>query len=169
MLYLLDANALITAHNTWYGHKRVPEFWRWLIHHGQAGTVKMPAEIYAEVEGGNDELAGWMHDAATKSALLLGEASDPAAVQAVLALYGDPLTEADLITIGQDPFLIAAALGHQDRLVVTAEVSKPSRTGARRHVPDVCNDCGVHWMHPVGFIADLDFSTDWDSLDKLLG
>jgi len=28
MLYLLDANALITAHNTWYGHKRVPEFWR---------------------------------------------------------------------------------------------------------------------------------------------
>ncbi len=101
MLYLLDANALITAHNTWYGHKRVPEFWRWLVHHGEAGTVKMPAEIYAEVEGGNDELAGWMHDAATKNALLFGEASDPAAVQVVLDLYGDPLTETDLITLGK--------------------------------------------------------------------
>jgi len=162
MLYLLDANALITAHNTWYGHKRVPEFWCWLIHHGEAGTVKMPAEIYAEVEDGNDELAAWMHDIATKKALLLGEASDPSAVRAVVGLYGNPLTEADVITIGQDPFLIAAAIGHPDRCVVTAEVSKPKRTGARRHVPDVCEDCGVRWMHPVTFIADLDFSTDWD-------
>ncbi len=169
MLYLLDANALITAHNTWYGHKRVPEFWRWLIHHGEAGTVKMPPEIYAEVEGGTDELADWMHDAATKKALLLGEMSDPGAVQAVLGLYGDPLTEADLITIGQDPFLIAAALGHADRCVVTAEVSKPKRTGARRHVPDVCGDCDVSWMHPITFIADLDFSTDWDLIENLLG
>lgn len=163
MLYLLDANALITAHNTWYGHKRVPEFWRWLIHHGNAGSVKMPAEIYAEVEGGNDELADWMHDAATKKALLLNEFSDPISVQSVLSCYGDLLTEADLITIGQDPFLIAAALGHSDRKVITAEVSKPTRTGARRHVPDVCGDCGVNWMHPVGFIVELNFSTNWDS------
>ncbi len=66
MLYLLDANALITAHNTWYGHKRVPEFWRWLIHHGEAGTIKLPQEIYAEVEAGNDELSSWMHDTVTK-------------------------------------------------------------------------------------------------------
>ena len=164
MLYLLDANVLITAHNTWYGHKRVPEFWRWLIYHGEGGTVKMPAEIYAEVEGGTDDLAAWMHHPATKKALLLGEPSDPDAVQTVLGLYGDPLTEADLITIGQDPFLIAAALGHADRCVVTAEVSKPTRTGARRHVPDVCEDCGVNWMHTVNFIAHLDFSTDWDSI-----
>jgi hypothetical protein len=163
MLYLLDANALITAHNTWYGRKRVPEFWRWLIHHGKTGTVKLPAEIYAEVEGGTDDLAAWMHDSATKKALLLGETSDPVTVQAVLGCYGSPLTDSDLITIGQDPFLIAAAVGRPDRLVVTAEVSKPARTGARRHVPDVCGDCGVKWMHPVTFIADLDFSTDWDA------
>ena len=140
-----------------------------MIHHGDIGTVKMPAEIYAEVEGGNDELAAWMHDAATKKALLLAEPSDPGAVQAVLGCYGDTLTDADLITIGQDPFLIAAALGNADRRVVTAEVSKPTRTGARRHVPDVCGDSGVNWMHPVTFIADLDFSTDWDSISKPLG
>lgn len=169
MLYLLDANALITAHNTWYGHKRVPEFWRWLIHHGGAGTIKLPQEIYAEVEAGKDELAGWMHDAATKKALILTENSDPDAVQTVLAHYGDPLTEDDMITIGQDPFLIAAAVGKADRCVVTAEVSKPTRTGARRHVPDVCGDCGVNWLSPVALIAELDFSTDWDSIQKLLG
>ncbi len=164
MLYLLDANALITAHNTWYGQHRVPEFWRWLTHHGEAGTVKIPAEIYAEVESGSDVLALWMHDKATKRALLFGEESDPDTVRKVLGFYGDQLTDADLITIGQDPFLIAAALGYADRSVVTAEVSKPARTGARRHVPDVCGDCGVKWMHPIAFIADLDFSTNWDSI-----
>lgn len=169
MLYLLDANALITAHNTWYGHKRVPEFWRWLIHYGEVGTIKLPQEIYAEVEAGKDELAVWMHDAATKKALMLTEDSDPEAVQMVLAHYGDPLTEDDMITIGQDPFLIAAAVGNAGRCVVTAEVSKPTRTGARRHVPDVCSDCGVNWISPVAFIAELDFSTDWDSVEKLLG
>lgn len=163
MLYLLDANALITAHNTWYGQRRVPEFWRWLLHLGEAGIAKLPSEIYAEVESGSDELAAWMRDSATKRALLLDEASVPASVRTVLSFYGDALTEADLITIGQDPFLIAAALGRPDRRVVTAEVSKPKRTGARRHVPNICIDCGVSWMHPVAFIAELDFSTSWHS------
>lgn len=169
MQYLLDANALITAHNTWYGLDRVPEFWKWLRHHGAANALKVPAEIYAEVETGNDALASWMKDPANKQVLLLAEDSDPAKVQAVLSRYGSPLNEADLITVGQDPFLIAAALGQSDRCVVTAEVSKSSRTGARRHIPDVCNDCGVTWMHPVEFIAVLDFSTAWDDIDKLLG
>lgn len=169
MIYLLDASALITAHYTWYGQKRVPEFWRWLLHHGEAGAIKLPQEIYAEVEGGTDDLAAWMHDAATKKALMLAEDSDLDAVQNVLTCYGDPLTESDMITIGQDPFLIAAGVGHGDRCVVTAEVSKATRTGARRHVPDVCNDCGVIWMSPTVFIAELDFSTDWDSIENLLG
>lgn len=162
MLYLLDANALIIAHNTWYGQRRVPEFWRWLLHFGDAGVVKLPAEIYAEVESGRDELAAWMRETVTRRVLLLDEASAPEDVRTVLSLYGSPLTEADLITIGQDPFLIAAALGRANRCVVTAEVSKSTRTGARRHVPDVCDDCGVVWMHPVAFIAELDFSTSWD-------
>lgn len=126
-------------------------------------TVKLPQEIYTEVEAGKDALAAWMHDAGTKKALMLDEDSDLEALQVVLARYGDSLTEDDMITIGQDPFLIAAAVGNADRCVVTAEVSKPTRTGARRHVPNVCDDCGVNWLSPVAFIVELDFSTDWDN------
>jgi Domain of unknown function (DUF4411) len=163
MIYLIDANTLITAHNTWYGFDRVPEFWRWLLYHGQAGRVKMPAEIYAEVQGGNDVLALWMSESTTKDALLLVEDTNPAAMTHVLNLYGSQLTEDDLITIGQDPFLIAAGLGHIDRTVVTAEVSKPTRTGSRRHVPDVCSDCQVRWISPVAFISELDFTTGWET------
>lgn len=127
MLYLLDANTLITAHRTWYAMNRVPEFWRWILFHADAGTVKMPTEIYAEVESGTDALAIWMKEAEHKKLLRLAEDADLAKVQGVLALYGDPLTEADLIKIGQDPFLIAAAHGDAQRCVVTGEVSSPSK------------------------------------------
>jgi hypothetical protein len=163
MLYLLDANTLINAHKTWYALNRVPEFWCWILHHAAAGTVKMPSEIYAEVESGTDELAAWMKDADHKKVLRLAEQTDAAKVQVVLAKYGAQLTEADLIKIGQDPFLVAAALGHADRQVVTAEVWS-GKIGSNRKVPNICEDCGVQWMTPVAFINELDFTTGWDSL-----
>lgn len=162
MLYLLDANTLITAHRTWYALNRVPEFWRWILHHAEAGTVKMPTEIYSEVEGGTDELAGWMKDADHKKILRLAEEADLGKVQNVLSKYGDRLSEADLIKIGQDPFLVAAALGHADRCVVTAEVSSLGKQGANRKVPNICDDCGVTWQSPVAFINELDFTTGWE-------
>lgn len=31
MLYLLDANVLITANRTYYPLERVPEYWAWLV------------------------------------------------------------------------------------------------------------------------------------------
>lgn len=163
MLYLLDASTLINAHRNWYALNRVPEFWLWILHHAEAGTVKLPSEIYAEVENGSDELSAWMKDADHKKVLRLTEDADLAKVQTVLANYGDDPSEADLIKIGQDPFLIAAALGHTDRCVVTAEVSNSSKQGANRKVPNVCDDCGVLWQSPIEFINELDFTTGWES------
>lgn len=162
MIYLLDASVLITAHNTYYALNRVPEFWSWLRFHGKAGTLKLPKEIYAEVEDGGDNLANWMSETASKVALQLDEDPDPNHLQTVLDCYGSNLTEADLITIGKDPFLIASGLtAPTQRCVVTAEVSKPSRTGARRHIPNVCVDCGLKWMSPVDLLRTLDFKTSW--------
>lgn len=161
MPYLLDANALITAHNGWFALDRVPEFWLWLLHHAEAGRIKMPTETYGEVEAGNDDLAAWMKVAEHKRALRLTEEADLDKVQQVLAKYGDGLTEDELITIGQDPFLVAAVLGHADRVVVTGEVSASSKKRAKRKVPDICNDLGVPWRSPVELIRELDFSTGW--------
>lgn len=161
MLYLLDANTLISAHNTWYALKRVPEFWLWILHQGNEGRVKIPSEIYAEIEAGSDDLADWMKEGDNRRALMLAEVSDISKVRAVLSCYGNPLSEADLIKIGQDPFLIAAALGYDDRFVVTAEVSSPGKLGANRKVPNVCDDCNVIWKSPITFINELNFTTDW--------
>ena len=40
MLYLLDANVLIGAHNYYYPIDRIPQFWKWLIGEGDAGARK---------------------------------------------------------------------------------------------------------------------------------
>ena len=49
MLYLLDANVLIRAHEDYYPIDRVPQFWVWLLGLAEAGHAKLPFEIYHEI------------------------------------------------------------------------------------------------------------------------
>jgi hypothetical protein len=55
MLYLIDANVLITAHNLYYPVDAVPEFWSWLAHQAEQGAIKMPLEIFEEVKDGSTD------------------------------------------------------------------------------------------------------------------
>jgi hypothetical protein len=86
MLYLIDANVLMTAHSTYYPIDGVPEFWDWIIDRAAAGAIKMPLEIYEEIkDGGTDEekdlLYAWVTDEDVKKALVLDETVDAAHVQ----------------------------------------------------------------------------------------
>ena len=49
MVYLFDANVLITAHKSYYPIDQVPEFWSWLQYQGKIGQIKLPLEIMEEV------------------------------------------------------------------------------------------------------------------------
>ena len=122
-------------------------------------------EIFDEISPGpnrQDPFHVWRKDAATATALVLDEDVDIAAVQHVIQTgYGANLTEDDLINIGKDPFLIAAALGKPDRVVVTSEVSKKSARSKNRRIPDVCDDLGIAWITPFKLNAVLDFKTNW--------
>ncbi|MDZ7626075.1 MAG: DUF4411 family protein [Ignavibacteriaceae bacterium] len=81
-LYLLDANTLIDAKRDYYPISRVPEFWEWLIYHGQQGKVKIPIEVYEEFsdtrdkDGERDELADWAASKEVKDALLFKEQAE---------------------------------------------------------------------------------------------
>ena len=168
MLYLLDANTLITAHNTYYAVDRVPEFWDWLTHHGVSGRIKMPVETYDEVKGGTgdpekDKLFKYVQAKSFKDALVLKEEADVLIVQDVLAKgYASDLNDAEIELIGQDPFLIAYALVAPDlRCVVSGEVSKPSKRRAERRVPDVCAVVGAKCCNAMALIRLLDFTTSW--------
>ena len=92
---------------------------------------------------------------------MLDEEADPNVVQQVL-LNGyqsnDHLfDETDIQKIGRDVFLIACAMNHSSRIIVTRETSASSKKRGNRKVPDACNDCGVGWTSDYELYRLLDF------------
>ena len=170
ILYLLDANVLITAHRDYYSVKRVPEFWTWLAHHAGAGRVKVPAEILDEVKGGRrrkgmDDLLDWLKDDTVKHVLVLDEQPDPALVRRVVEEgYGHDLNEHEIERLGRDPFLIAYALVDPvGRRIVTTEVSAPKKKRANRKIPDVAKRFGIQSHDVYQLTRELDFRTAWQA------
>lgn len=166
MLYLLDANVLITAHNNYYPIDSVPEFWGWIAHQGEAGAVKMPLEIYEEIKEGGEEhdpLYDWAASEPVKAALVLLEEVNRQHVSNCIATgYAPDLTDQELLQIGRDPFLIAYAMASpHDRCVVTNEVSAPRKTRQNRRVPDVCETMGAKCCNTFAMMRALEFKTGW--------
>ena len=163
MLYLFDANVLITASNTYYQLDQIPEFWSWIEHQGTIGNIKLPLEILEEVIAGgknDDPLLAWMKD--HRDVLQLTENVDPAIVQTVVANgYAPDLTDDQVEELGRDPFLIAYGMAGNERCVVTVEVSAPSKQRQNRRVPDVCNTFGVTCYNPFQAYRALGFRTGW--------
>ena len=167
MLYLADANVLITANNLPYPIDRVPEYWEWLAYMGSQGHVKMPFEIFEEVKDGpedaeKDLLFAWLQEDANKKALLLDEKVDPVLLQKVIAEgYAPDLTDDEVEQIGRDPFLIAYCMVSKNRCVVTVETSSPRKQRQNRKVPDVCKVMGANYCNPFEFNRVLGFRTRW--------
>jgi len=166
MIYLLDANVLITASNDYYQIDRVPEFWDWLVYHADKGIVKVPLEIIEEVLAGKDKddlLLDWMK--CNKDAFLLNKEVKPELLRmAVEEGYADDLTDDEVEQIGRDPFLVAYALDTNDWTVVTTEVSAPAKKRQNRKLPNVCETFSIPWLDTFKFARELDFRTAWKNL-----
>jgi len=168
MLYLLDANVLITANTQYYPIDQVPEFWSWIQHQASAGHVKIPLEVMEEVKAGprhGDRLIEWISQDDNYEALLLQETVDAVLVQRVVDVgYAPDLTDDEVEKIGRDPFLIAYALASPaDRCVITTEVSRPSKQRSNRMIPDVCRTFGVQCFGQFVLNRNLGFRTGWRS------
>lgn len=74
--------------------------------------------------------------------------------------YAPNRTNIDLEKIERDPFLIAAALRVLDRVVVTREVSKPSKHGANRKILHVSQTFGVPCINDFAMWRKPNFSID---------
>ena len=158
-LYLLDANALIDAHQDFYPLDRIPGFWIWLVKMGNESRIKIPSEIYDEVAPFNGSLPSWLQQREVRSALVLQERSNMALVQQVLAVgYAPDLDDVEIEEIGKDPFLVAAAMSGDNRFVVTREVSKKTQFRAKRRLPDVCYTLGIKCVTDFQAYKQLDFS-----------
>ena len=158
MLYLLDSNVLIRAHEDYYPLDRMAPFWDWLIQQAEAGNVKMPFEIHDEIAQGRGPLKDWIVNQVVRDALILNEEVDQETFNRVLdTAYAPDLSDVELEEVGRDPFLIAYALMAEERTVVTKEVSKPGKRRGRRKVPDACDDLEIPWITDFGFYRELDF------------
>jgi hypothetical protein len=159
MLYLLDANVLISAHELHYPLKRIPQFWTWLIEMAEAGTIKLPDEIYNEISVSKGELKDWISLPGHGKQLKLDAQVNAAHLQAVISEgYAPDLNESELEQIGQDPFLIAYAIPYGPAVtVVTREVSRPSKKRQNRKVPDVCKQFGIRCIRDFDLYSELDF------------
>ena len=151
---------LIDADRDYYPIDRVPQFWDWLLDNADAGRLKVPLEMYEEVVAGNGALPDWLQS--NRTSIVLDEEVDPQTVSLVLSEgYGDDLTDVEVEKLGKDPFLVAYALADLgSRCVVTTEASRPSRIGANRHIPDVCDSFDVPHCNTFGLVRALDFRTD---------
>jgi hypothetical protein len=158
-LYLIDADVIIRAHEDYYPIDRIPQFWVWLLEMANAGIIKTPLQIYNEVAPSGGPLPAWLTQKHVKDSLILDEPTDLGRVQHVLSHgYAPDLTDVEIEEIGKDPFLIAAALGEPDRVVVTREVSKPSKKRAARKIPDVCAGFGLVAINDFELWRRLAFS-----------
>jgi hypothetical protein len=170
MLYLLDANVLITANSSYYPIDQVPEFWSWVFYQATSNRIKIPREIIEEIKAGrkdDDLLLDWIAEADVEAALLLNESVNAALVQRIVTSgYAPDLRDDEVEKIGRDPFLIAYALADSAaRTVVTTEVSRSSAQRANRKVPDVCRAVGVESCGPFALNKALGFTTGW----KMIG
>ncbi len=168
MIYLIDANCLITAHNLFYPTNRVPEYWAWVRHHARAGSIKMPTEVFEEIkEGGHDAdkdlLYRWIQQEGLKTDLVLDEECDFGFVQTILLEgYAPDLNELELAKIGRDPFLIAYGMASPgDRCVVSHEVSAKDAKRAKKKIPDVCARFAIPNCTFWQLLRKLDFKTSW--------
>lgn len=161
MIYPLDANVLIRAHEDYYPLDGVPQFWDWLVKTAEAGQIKMPHEIHEEITISTGDLGTWASNHAIKDALVLREDVNSDLLNQVLERgYGPDLTEADIEKIGRDGFLVAYALAApNNRVVITKENSKPSAQKGNRKVPDVCDAVKVQWARDFPVFKKLGFKT----------
>lgn len=162
-MYLLDADVLIFAKNSYYPIDRVPQFWNWLRQQAANGKIKVPQEMYDEISEGNDNLFSWISDLSTQNSIILSDRVNRKSYNYVLenGYRVDPNAPEIEEKIRNDPFLIAYAWqGKQigeDRIVVTREVSKPTKTGVNRKIPDVCESLGIRCITDVECYNELGF------------
>lgn len=169
MVYLLDANVLITAQNVHYPIDVFPVFWDWLEYQIVQDVIRMPQEIFDEIKDGStdveqDALYAWIQREHVKQKLVLNEEVNVQLLQEVMAGSYSPVNDVQLIGIGQDPFLVAyGKVAPEERFIVTYEVSAPLAAPHNRKIPDACLTAGVPFCDPMKMLRELGFRSSWQA------
>lgn len=155
-VYLIDANVMMQAANTYYSFDHVPGFWDWLSSKIEDGTIRTASLVADEVDY-PAALVDWI-DAQEQHGFYI-DVSDPqiqtqyAAVAAWVV--NEPFGPEHIAKFlnGADPWIIAAA-AVSGGTVVTQE--QPVGVGSKKvKIPNVCQQFGVACMNTFDLLAEL--------------
>ena len=147
MAYLLDANVLITAKNTYYGFDLCRGFWDWIDQAHSAGSVFSIEKVYDELVGRDDDLSEWCRDRQSLFLPLL-----PTDIPAVAAInrWANDSTQFDAAAKTEfadaaDSFLIAQAMAGGHSVVTNERISDGRK---RIKIPNAAGAHSVPCMTP---------------------
>lgn len=165
-LFLIDANALITPHLTYYPFDFAPSFWSQLEDNIKNGNIVILDMVKAEITQGNDALSDWMNNLEIGT---LVDRRQPGIItkysEVLTFLQNDPrYQEAALHEWSKgsvaDPWLIATAADKGYTIITfekTAGVISPKNPSKRPKIPDVASVFDVQTKDLFYLMRQLNF------------
>ena len=145
MAYILDSNVFIQASNLHYGFDFCPAFRDWLDIANSDSLVYSIQEVYVELQGRDDVLAGWAKQRHEKFFRDMDQSTLSALGRIITWVQVEKYASSaiDIFKRVADSALIARALAHGDT-VVTHEILSGSKRNIK--IPDVCVGVGVKYV-----------------------
>ena len=158
--FLIDSDALITAHRRYYSFDICPGFWNNLLRcHEEERTFSIN-HVRQELLRGNDadELIQWVNNELPRSFFLKENSSEVVIVyKEIIKWAQDHPTYSDQAQAefagSADSWLVAFA-NVQDAIIVTNEISAPLSKNVVK-IPDACKQFNVRYMDTFSMLRSL--------------
>lgn len=151
MTFILDTNVFIEAWNKYYSPSVCQDYWQVIETLAQKGVVRIPEQVYDELEDKDDDLFNWI-----KARPVLIETVTEGVQQKMSTLLADNVAK-NIVNNNRrrnlaDPWVIAHAMenGHT---VVTKEILTGRDHDPR--IPDVCAKFNVPYLDDFQFIQQV--------------
>ena len=154
-MFIIDSNILIEAKNFHFPLAPTHPFWDWLVMLGKKGEIKIPEEVYKELEAGNDNLPEWLQR--HKSLFFLSKNNAyselPSVLESYTALYGSEISETELEVMKADPWVIAHAKALGGGVICNERIkAKVLKSVKEVKVPSVCKMLNIECLSLAQFL-----------------
>ena len=154
-MFIIDSNILIEAKNFHFPLEPRHPFWDWLVMLGEKGEIKVPEEVYKELEARNDNLHEWLQR--HKSLFLLSKKNAyselPSVLKSYTALYGSEISETELEVMKADPWVIAHAKALGGSVICNERINpKVLKSIKEVKVPSVCDRLNIECLSLAQFL-----------------
>ncbi|MDR2791006.1 MAG: DUF4411 family protein [Campylobacteraceae bacterium] len=153
MIYLIDANIIITPENDYYCHTFHPGFWDFLQKYIQTGEIIIIKNVYDElVKGRDDYISNYLKGLKNQGILEVKECGDTETQENFVEISSlvqenniYSIANKEFFLSGADPWLIAKAKT-LNATVVTFEIIV-DETSKVIKIPNICNKVNVNYIN----------------------